>query len=211
MATPQVRPGLTHERVGVFADAIFAIAITLLALELPRPEAEDFARLGSFLGDHLSSFIAFAMAFLMLWFAWRAHHTLFDQIERLSQSAVALHIPLLFFVAFLPYTTAMFGEANHLPAGASGGRALVIAMFAANEAVLLLCQGALTSLVMGQRLYRPDTDLARLRVNAWVYWAIGGYWLLTAVAAAWTSDAVPFMWLATPVVASGVVRLIRRR
>ncbi len=210
MATPQVRPGLTHERVGVFADAIFAIAITLLALELPRPEGEDFQRLGAFFGDHFGSFMAFAIAFLMLWFAWRAHHTLFDQIERVSQSMLLLHIPLLFFVAVLPYTTSIFGEANagHLPAEA-GGRALATGLFAGNEAVLLLCQGALFTLVLGQRLHRPDADLRRLRGNASVYWAIGIYWLATAAASAWAVTAVPFLWLATPLVAAGTVRVLR--
>ncbi|MEN3534055.1 TMEM175 family protein [Microbispora sp. ZYX-F-249] len=210
MATPQVRPGLTHERVGVFADAIFAIAITLLALELPRPEGADFQRLGAFFGDHFGSFMAFAIAFLMLWFAWRAHHTLFDQIERVSQPVLLLHIPLLFFVAFLPYTTSLFGEANagHLTASS---RALVTGMFGGNEAILLLSQAALFTLVPAQRLHRPDTDLPRLRVNTWVYWAIGIYWLLTALASAWAVDVVPFLWLATPLVAFGTVRVLKRR
>lgn len=212
MAIPQVRPGLTHERVSIFTDAIFAIAITLLALELPRPEGEDFRRLGSFFGDHFGSFMAFAIAFLMLWFTWRAHHTLFDQLQRVSQLVLLLHIPLLFFVVFLPYTTSLFGEANasHLPAEADG-RALATGLFAGNEAILLLAQGALFTLVLAQRLHQPDADVQRLRANAFIYWAIGIYWLLTAAASAWAVDAVPFLWLATPLVAAGTVRVLRMR
>ncbi|MBX6385974.1 MAG: DUF1211 domain-containing protein, partial [Microbispora sp.] len=202
--------GLTHERVGVFADAVFAIAITLLALELPRPEAEEFERLGAFLGDHTGFFIAFAIAFLMLWFAWRAHHTLFDQIDRVSQAVLLLHIPLLFFVASLPYTASIFGEASAASA-AAGSRALATGLFAGNEAILLLCQGALFTLVLAQRLHLPDADLLRLRANAGVYWAIGVYWLLTAVASAWLASAVPFLWLATPLIAFGTARVLRMR
>ncbi|WP_182878219.1 TMEM175 family protein [Microbispora sp. H10670] len=154
--------------------------------------------------------MAFAIAFLMLWFAWRAHHTLFDQIERVSQSMLLLHIPLLFFVAFLPYTTSLFGEANagHFP---EDGRALATGLFAGSEAVLLLTQGALFTLVLTQRLHRPEADLPRLRANAGVYWAIGIYWLLTAVASAWVVSAVPFLWLGTSLVAYGTVRVLRRR
>ncbi|GAA0369766.1 hypothetical protein GCM10009530_19790 [Microbispora corallina] len=211
---PRVRPGLTHERVGVFADAIFAIAITLLALELPRPEREDYARLGAFLGDHANSFVAFAIAFLMLWFTWRAHHSLFDQITRVSQRVLALHVPLLFFVAFLPYTTSVFGEATGLPDEAAGGRALAIALFAANEAILMLCQGAMIAVVLRQGLQRPDANLSRLRTEGWVDWVGGVYWLLTAAVSGRAAEYVPFLWLATPLIAFGVARVVvvlRRR
>lgn len=211
MATPQVRPGLTHERVGVFTDAIFAIAITLLALELPRPSEEDFDRLGSFLGDHIGSFVAFAIAFLMLWFAWRAHHTLFDQLTRASQVLLTLHVPLLFAVAFLPYTTSLFGEATELPHVSAGGRAVSIALFAATEAVILLCQGAMFTVALAQSLHRPEANAGRLHTQAWVYWAIGVYWALTAAATSWLAGVVPLLWLGTPLIAMLVVRVVRRR
>jgi uncharacterized membrane protein len=206
MATSQVRPGHTHERVGVFTDAIFAIAITLLALELPRPEREDFGRLSAFLGDHFSSFLAFAIAFLMLWFAWRAHHTLFDQITRVSQAVLALHIPLLFFVVSLPYATSLFGEAAGLTDEAARGRAGAIGLFAANEAILMLCQGAMITVVLRQGLIRAETNVGRLRAGSWVNWAIGLFWALTAVLSGWAADLVPFLWIATPLIAYGVAK-----
>ncbi|MEW9530374.1 TMEM175 family protein [Microbispora sp. NPDC049125] len=212
MTTPEVRPGLTHERVGVFADAIFAIAITLLALELPRPEGEDRMRLPAFLGEHVSSFVAFGIAFGMLWVAWRAHHRLFDQVARLSQAVITLHLPLLFLVACLPYVTSLFGDVNRLPdEAAGGGRATAIALFAGTEALLMLCQGTMIGLVLRQGLYREGSDLSRLRTEGRVDWGIGAFWALTAVAAAWMADVVPLLWMATPVVAYGVARVSRLR
>ncbi|GLW96389.1 TMEM175 family protein [Microtetraspora sp. NBRC 16547] len=211
MTTPEVRPGLTRERVSAFADAILAIAITLLALELPRPEAANFRNLSGFLGDHISTFVAFAVAFLMLWSVWRVHHSLFDQLDRLSPAVLALHLPMLLSVVLLPYATSVFGQASALAEDSPGEHALAVAMFAATEAVLLLCQGIMIVLVLRQRLYRPDTDVDRLGTNAWVYLGIGIFWALTAAMSAWSAELVPFLWLATPLVGSGIARTIRMR
>ncbi|MEV7803513.1 hypothetical protein AB0O28_11255 [Microbispora sp. NPDC088329] len=84
-------------------------------------------------------------------------------------------------------------------------------LFAGNAAVLPLSQGVLFTLVPAQRLHRPDAGLRRLCGNACVYWAVGIYWLLTAAASAWAAPAVPFLWLATPIVALGTVRVLSRR
>ncbi|MFF3665054.1 TMEM175 family protein [Microtetraspora malaysiensis] len=211
MTSPESRPGLTRERVSAFADAILAIAITLLALELPRPEAEDFRDLGGFLGGHVSAFVAFAVAFLMLWSIWRVHHSLFDQLDRLSPAVLLLHLPMLLLVVLLPYATSIFGEASALAEDAAAGHALAVAMFAGTEAVLLLCQGFMIVLALRQRLHRPDADVDRLATNAWVYLGIGIFWVLTAVMTAWSAELVPFLWLATPLIGVGIARAVRIR
>jgi uncharacterized membrane protein len=104
---PAIQPGRTAERVGFFTDAVFAIAMTLLVIEIPRPEAADFEpgpgvskaeafhRLGHFLGQQGSAFYAYVLAFYLIWIVWRLHHTLFDQIRSVSSGMIALHFPLL--------------------------------------------------------------------------------------------------------------------
>lgn len=210
-AVAKVPPGLTPERVGMFTDAIFAIAITLLALELPRPDERQLEHLGTFLGERYGVFIAFGLAFLMLWFTWRAHHTLLDELRRMSQATLALHVPLLLFAAFLPYATGLWGEVTAAHNRTEEANSVALALFGGTEAILMLCQGALYSLALGQSLHAADANLPRMRTYAAVYWGIGVLWALSAVLAFPLSGATTMLWLATPLVASGIALMRRRR
>ncbi|WP_162795694.1 TMEM175 family protein [Nonomuraea lactucae] len=195
--TPDVPAGLSRERVAGFTDAILAIAITLLVLEIPRPGASDIPELAAFLASQAGSFFAFVITFLVLWKVWRAHHTLFDKIERLSRPLVAAHLPLLIFAVLLPYGITVFGlVSDDLKQDTAG--VLAVGLLAANVAVVLLTQALLTSLVLRQRLYRPGADVAGLRSDARVGWAIGLYWAATAVGCAWIAPIVPYLWIASP-------------
>jgi uncharacterized membrane protein len=191
-------PGFTHERVSMFTDAIFAIAITLLVIDIKRPDDEELKNLGKFIADQQGAFIAFVIAFVMLWAIWRARHVLFDQITRVSPAVIAMHIPLLLFAAFLPYPTGIFGEAVSDP--------LAISMFAGDEAILMMCLALLMTLVLKQRLLAPHANRARLTTHAVVNWGIGAFWGLTAVLAWYTPSLVPWLWMATPLLVFFLVR-----
>ncbi|MFF5209646.1 TMEM175 family protein [Streptosporangium sp. NPDC000396] len=206
-ATP---PGLTHERVGMFADAVFAIAITLLVIELPRPEGhveeggDRLAMAGAlwhFLGEHSGEFLAFFIAFMVLWVAWRQHHTTFDQITRATPGMMLLHVPLLIFVVLLPYPTALIGENSVNP--------LSVALFAGSEAGLLLSQAALLIAAVRGGVLRPGADVTRLRIHAVRLIVIAVFWLITA-GLTWLVDGVPLAWLLTPVVAMPAAKIARR-
>ncbi|WP_433251007.1 TMEM175 family protein [Streptosporangium sp. CA-135522] len=208
--TTSVPPGMSHERVGMFADAVFAIAMTLLVIEIPRPEGgegggEDrmamAAELWRFLGHNSGSFLAFIIAFLMLWATWRQHHTLLDQIGRVTHGMVFLHIPLLVLVVLLPYPTALIGESSENP--------LSICLFAGTEAALLLCQAALLFVVVRSGVLNAGVDVTRIRVQAVTLTAIGLFWALTA-GLTWKFDGMALAWMLTPVVAVVTVRITRR-
>jgi uncharacterized membrane protein len=194
-------PGLTHERVGMFTDAVFAIAMTLLVIEIPRPEGHSggdgadrmaMAReLWRFLGENAGIFLAFLIAFLVLWATWRQHHRLFDQITRVSQGMLRIHIPLLILVVVLPYPTALIGESPLNP--------LSVTLFAGTEAGLLFCQAGLNLAVVRGGVARPGADIYHLRVTAMMLTAVGVFWLITA-ALSWAVDGVPYLWLLTPLI-----------
>ncbi len=72
------------KRVDLFSDAVFAIAITLLVLELPFEKVEE-GQLAHALGEHWSSFAAYAVSFAGIGIAWIHHHAVFDQIQRITR------------------------------------------------------------------------------------------------------------------------------
>ncbi|MFI9590250.1 TMEM175 family protein [Nonomuraea sp. NPDC052265] len=204
------RPGMTPERVGMFSDAVFAIAITLLVLEIPRPEEAQFGDLAGFLAERQGSFMAFALAFLMLWFSWRAHHTLFDQLHRVTQPVLLLHVPLLLFSAFLPYTMNLWSEMSSFHGGGEASKGLALALFAGTEAILMFCQGALFTLALVQGLLNGNAGRRRMGTSAWVYWGCGVLWAVSAVLAFGVGEDSTYLWMATPVVVAIIV-LVRRR
>src|SRR3954452_23319670 len=71
------------ERLVFFSDAVVAIAITLLALELPVPTGDTNAAVWHSLGDHLGEYLAFLISFAVIGSHWFGHHQLFRYLGRL--------------------------------------------------------------------------------------------------------------------------------
>lgn len=96
-------PGQTTERIGAFADAVLAIAMTLLVIDIPRPDSSDFSvghgrtkeqaflSLWHFLFNQRQALYAYVLAFGILWVVWRQHHALFDQYDRITTAMVQWH------------------------------------------------------------------------------------------------------------------------
>jgi uncharacterized membrane protein len=100
--------GAALERMIFFSDAIFAIAMTLLVLDIPRPGPDqDVAK---FLTTQDGKFIAFFISFWVIALFWLGHHRLFRYVKAYDQGVVALNLFLLFCVAFLPYPSAILAE-----------------------------------------------------------------------------------------------------
>jgi uncharacterized membrane protein len=96
-------------RVELFSDAVFAIAITLLVLELPFEKVEE-GELWHALTEHRAGFAAYFVAFASIGIAWIHHHAVFDQVARVTRSLLLLNLGLLLTIAFLPFPTQLLGE-----------------------------------------------------------------------------------------------------
>ncbi|WP_158220494.1 TMEM175 family protein [Kineosporia sp. A_224] len=105
------------ERIVVFADAVVAIACTLLVLPLVDLATQDAgAPLDSLLGDHLGELGAFALSFAVIARLWVAHHRLFERVGAYDTTLVRLTLAWLFTVAFLPFPTAILAtQSGHGP------------------------------------------------------------------------------------------------
>ena len=209
-----VRPGQTAERVGFFTDAVFAIAMTLLVIEIPRPEAEDFEpgdgvskaqafdRLWRFLAAQHSAFYAYILAFYLIWIIWRQHHKLFDQVSHVSTSMIGFHFPLLLLAAFLPYTATVLG---HYP-----GNPLAALLFGSVVGVLLACRSAIQTGAGRGDVLLPGIDKRQYQASLIVSWAVTGYWALTLLFVWWT-PWVQIPWALTGLVGSIAAEIVKRR
>ena len=96
------------KRVEAFSDGVFAVAITLLALELRVPEDG-----GTLLHRMLTiwpSYLAYVVSFLTIGIMWLNHHTMFKHIVRVNRPLLLLNLLLLMVVAVVPFPTALAGE-----------------------------------------------------------------------------------------------------
>jgi uncharacterized membrane protein len=98
------------DRTELFSDAVFAIGITLLVLEIRVPEVRP---LGSALMDLWPSYVAYAISFIVIGAIWLNHHLMFAKIARADSTLMFLNLMMLMAVAFLPFPTAVLAEALH--------------------------------------------------------------------------------------------------
>lgn len=88
-------------RFETFADAIIAIAMTVLVLKLPQPES---ATIGAF-WVLKTYYIAYFISFLTLFNIWYSNHNLFQIVENIDNTAVILNGILIFEITLIPYFT----------------------------------------------------------------------------------------------------------
>ena len=103
---------MSLNRFEAFSDGVFAIAVTLLVLEIKAPdlsEATSSEAITKLLQvfPHILSYIT---SFIVIGVLWINHHALFHFLKRVDRTALAINLLLLMCVAFIPYPTALIGE-----------------------------------------------------------------------------------------------------
>jgi uncharacterized membrane protein len=99
------------DRIIIFADAVVAIACTLLVLPLVDLATQDAGvPIDRLLSDHLGQFGAFALSFAVIARLWVAHHRLFERVGTYDTMIIRLTLTWLFTVAFLPFPTAILAD-----------------------------------------------------------------------------------------------------
>jgi uncharacterized membrane protein len=106
------------ERTVYFSDAVIAIAMTLLALELHVPYAHDGVSLLEDFRERLGhEYMSFAISFVVIAAFWSHHHRLFQQVVKMSTRMVWLNIASLFAIVLVPFATKVLPELSDVPAG----------------------------------------------------------------------------------------------
>ena len=101
---------LEYDRVLFFSDAIFAIAITLLVLEIKVPGHENNP--GAEISAALPHMFAFGISFVVIGLFWMGHHSLSRYIAAFNRGLIAINLLFLGIIAFLPYPTGLLGGSN---------------------------------------------------------------------------------------------------
>jgi uncharacterized membrane protein len=119
------------ERVENFSDAVFAITITLLVLEIERPPF-DQPHLGAHLVHAWPQYAAFAVSFVYVGVLWLNHHALFEHIRRVDLTFNWINLFILGTSALLPFSTGVLAGAFNEDAPTSNrGAAVVLYAFVA--------------------------------------------------------------------------------
>jgi uncharacterized membrane protein len=125
------RESVEFARTLTFTDGLFAIAMTLLVVDLAVPTLSDTGsvhELADKLNDDSAKFISFFISFAVIGRYWFAHHTYFSALARIDRGLIGLNLLYLAFIAFLPFPTALLGEYFENP--------LSIAIYAVNVALV---------------------------------------------------------------------------
>jgi uncharacterized membrane protein len=97
---------VTTARLEAFSDAVIAILMTIMVLELRAPGGTDAAALRPL----VPVFLAYALSFINLGIYWNNHHHMLQATERITGGALWANLHLLFWLSLFPFTTAWMSE-----------------------------------------------------------------------------------------------------
>lgn len=107
---------MSLNRFEAFRDGVFAIAMTLLVIEIKLPNLSRATALEAVseilhIAPHLLSYVT---SFLVIGVIWLNHHVLFHFLKRVDRNTLTLNLILLMCIAFIPYSTALIGNYSKL-------------------------------------------------------------------------------------------------
>jgi len=114
---------MDRSRLEAFSDGVFAVAITLLALDLTVPGHGDGPLIDQ-LYDKWPAFLAYLISFFMIGIVWVNHHALVRSITKVDRLLLFLNLVLLLFVVLIPFATAT--EADYFPANDADGQLAMV-------------------------------------------------------------------------------------
>jgi uncharacterized membrane protein len=193
------------ERLTIFSDAVVAIAITLLALDLPVPEGDTVSAFWSSVRRNDGHYAAFLISFLVIAAAWGNHHDLFRYARRFDPRLRTLNMAWLLTIVLVPFATRMLTTLGHSTLGAHALRFGFYALLQVLESGALLAMlrhmvahglapGAPRSAVTGMAR-QCYVEMAGFGLSIPLFFVTTGAWLL---------------WIAVPLLAGQVSRLRRR-
>lgn len=180
------------ERLAFFSDAVVAIAITLLALELPVPHGGSNSVVLHQLADNRDEYLSFLISFVVIGNHWTGHHRLFRNVCRLGGALMRFNILWLLMIVTTPFVTKLLT----VP---SGGFQVRFGLYAGVQVLAGLLFGLMAWQISHHDLLRPGTprsaQVSAYRQAAVMVVIFGLSIPLAAVLGQW----VFLIWLALPI------------
>jgi uncharacterized membrane protein len=193
---PPAGGGFGKNRIEALADGIFAVAMTLLVLDVKIPQGEFFRSDGELWLRLLSlehTFIIYFISFIVLGMFWVGHHAQFHYIRYVDHTILWLNLIFLFGITSIPFATDVLGDFYHLrlPYALYGAKLIGLAGLLLLQILYLrrypeLAQPALTAEVARRIALRtavfavvPVVSMAFAFYNS--HWAVYSYFLLLVV------------------------------
>lgn len=194
------------DRLIFFSDAVVAIAITLLALDLPVPTGTTVDQLWSSVQDHAESYLAFVISFLVIAAMWSEHHHVFRYAARSDAWLRSLDMVWLLMVVLNPFATKLLTSEAPDTVGAHALRWGFYALLQILASVTFL---AMVHHMMSHDLQAADTPSSLFSEASWrSYGVLLGFGLsiplFLLVRWAWV------LWIACPLLVGQVYRHRRR-
>lgn len=180
------------ERLTFFSDAVFAIAITLLIIEVhvPHLSGTDDAQFWQALRELQPSFMGFMLSFLVIGALWIAHHRVFGMLSGYNPKIVWPNLLLLMVVAFMPFATAFM---------ASNPLARVPELFYSGALLVAgLLQRWLFSMALRAPHVHPDIAPEEVVATRWRAWGLPTATALSFIAAWFAPGYNNFLLISIP-------------
>jgi uncharacterized membrane protein len=191
---------LAAERLVFFSDAVVAIAITLLALDLPVPDGVTNGDMLRTVAEHPDEYLAFLISFAVIGAHWRGHHRTFRYVSTIGGRLARLSMLWLLMQVITPFATRVLTG--------DGAFQVRFIFYAAVQALA----GAFFLLMIREirryGLLRPDTP-PRMLTNAATRTATLAAAFLLSIPLSFATEWAYAAWLAVPI-AAGLVRRLRK-
>lgn len=159
-------------RIEAFSDAVIAIIITIMVLELRQPEGIDLSSLLPL--SHIA--FCYTLSFIYLAIYWNNHHHLFQAVKEVNGNILWANIHLLFWLTLVPFVTAWAGESyfSPVPTGLYGFILLMAACaYFMLTQTLIVEQGASSALA---KAIGSDTK-GKLSIVLYILGILLSYWV----------------------------------
>ena len=182
----------TH-RIINFSDAVFAVAITLLVVQIPIPLKVSSQELGDDLIDGIPMLSSFAISFGVIALLWLKHLHFNNHVKRYSVGLIWVNFLFLLVIAFLPYPTGVYGT--------HPSDEVAQIFYAVSVALAGYLAAFMWVIVMRQpALFHDDVDMKEAAHSTWVSFVMPTGFAISIIFSYIHPPIVPYIWIGFAIV-----------